>query len=116
MVRLTLCRGCCCGTTKARPDDDHVAQLARVAALARDHGATLRRSECLGPCEEANVVVVQPSPAARALGARPVWLGRVGDDQLEALGGWGEAGGPGHDPVPELLLPHVIPSRRQRAS
>ena len=116
MVRLTLCRGCCCGTTKARPDDDHAAQLERVVAIARDHGASLRRSECLGPCEEANVVVVQPSPAARALGARPVWFGRVGDDQLEALGRWVGAGGPGRDPVPEPLAPHVIPSRRQRVS
>jgi hypothetical protein len=114
VVRLTVCRGCCCGTPKARPDVDHDAQLARIVALADVGAASWRRSECLGPCEEANVIVVQPSPGARAGGARPVWLGRLGDGELDELVGWVRRGGPGRSTMPKALEKHVITTRPGR--
>ncbi|WP_375425446.1 (2Fe-2S) ferredoxin domain-containing protein [uncultured Friedmanniella sp.] len=107
-MRLTICRGCCCGTKKARPDVDHAAQLARLSELTDEHGLAWRQSECLGPCEEANVVVVHPSPQARAAGARPVWFGLVDSTQLEILSSWLTAGGPGMAPLPDQLVAHIV--------
>lgn len=108
--RLTVCRGCCCGTRKKVPGVDHEAQLARLSTIDDHTGRTVpvRRSECLDLCSEANVVVVQPSAQGRAAGGRPVWLGRVTDDHLvEALDDWIFEGGPGLAPLPEPLRPHV---------
>lgn len=108
--RLTVCRGCCCGTRKKVPDIDHEAQFARLSAIDDHTGRTVpvRRSECLDICSEANVVVVQPSAKGRAIGGRPVWLGRVTDDHLvEALDDWIFEGGPGIAPLPETLKGHV---------
>lgn len=109
--RLTVCRGCCCGTRKKVPGIDHEAQFARLSTIDDHTGRTVpvRRSECLDLCSEANVVVVQPSARGRAAGGRPVWLGRVTDDHLvEALDDWIFEGGPGLAPLPESLRPHVI--------
>lgn len=108
--RLTVCRGCCCGTRKKVPGIDHEAQFARLSTIDDHTGRTVpvRRSECLDLCSEANVVVVQPSARGRAAGGRPVWLGRVTDDHLvEALDDWIFEGGPGLAPLPESLRPHV---------
>lgn len=108
--RLTVCRGCCCGTRKKVPGVDHEAQFTRLSTIDDHTGRTVpvRRSECLDLCFEANVVVVQPSAQGRAAGGRPVWLGRVTDDHLvEALDDWIFEGGPGIAPLPEALCPHV---------
>lgn len=108
--RVTVCRGCCCGTRKKVPGVDHEAQFARLSTIDDHTGRTVpvRRSECLGPCFEANVVIVQPSAEGRAAGGRPVWLGRVTDDHLvEALDDWIFEGGPGLAPLPEALQAHV---------
>ncbi len=69
--------------------------------------ATVRVSDCLGPCERSNVAVVVPSRAARRGGARPVWLGRVlDDDAIDAIAAWASAGGPGRAAPPPLLDLH----------
>lgn len=108
--KLTVCRGCCCGTRKKVPGVDHKAQLARISAID-DHAARrvpVRTSKCLGICFEANVVVVQPSRQGRAAGGNPVWLGRMTEDHLlEALDDWIFDGGPGIAPLPALLEEHV---------
>ncbi|MEU3019104.1 (2Fe-2S) ferredoxin domain-containing protein [Nocardiopsis sp. NPDC007018] len=108
--KLTVCRGCCCGTRKKVPGVDHAAQLARLGAID-DHAARrvpVRTSTCLGICFQANVVVVQPSHEGRAAGGRPVWLGRMTEDRLlEALDDWIFQGGPGLAPLPALLEDHV---------
>jgi (2Fe-2S) ferredoxin len=108
--KLTVCRGCCCGTRKKVPGVDHKAQLARLSAID-DHAARrvpVRTSKCLGICFEANVVVVQPSRQGRAAGGNPVWLGRMTEDRLlEALDDWIFDGGPGIAPLPALLEEHV---------
>lgn len=108
--KLTVCRGCCCGTEKKVPGVDHRAQLARLSAID-DHAARrvpVRTSTCLGICFQANVVVVQPSSAGRAAGGRPVWLGKVTEDELlEAVDDWIFEGGPGLSPLPEVLEDHL---------
>ncbi|MBB5492169.1 (2Fe-2S) ferredoxin [Nocardiopsis metallicus] len=108
--RLTVCRGCCCGTKKKVPGVDHKAQLARLSAID-DHSARrvpVRTSKCLGICFQANVVVVQPSQEGRAAGGRPVWLGQMTEDKLlDAVDDWIFDGGPGIAPLPAVLEEHV---------
>ncbi|RII09694.1 hypothetical protein DSC45_29755 [Streptomyces sp. YIM 130001] len=109
--RVVVCRDCCCGTAKV-PGVDHRAQTERLRAEA-----PVRISECLDVCEQANVVVVQPSSAGRAAGGRPVWLGLVNDtDATEDIIGWVRAGGPGVAPLPDILeLYTIAPPRRASA-
>src|SRR5690606_40075869 len=66
--RVTVCRDCCCGSPKVT-GIDHAGQLERLR-----QAAPVRVSRCLDACEQANIVVVQPSAAGRAKGAHPVWL------------------------------------------
>ncbi|MER7760453.1 (2Fe-2S) ferredoxin domain-containing protein [Streptomyces sp. NPDC097619] len=103
---LVVCRGCCCGNSRKHPDVDHDRQLARLESAAAESGGTLavRTSECLGPCEQANVIVVQPSAEGRRRGARAVWIGWAKDDDCtDALLEWAAAGGPGVTPLPPVL-------------
>lgn len=111
---VTVCRGCCCGTAKV-PGLDHAAQLARLRRELASV-ADVRPSDCLDACEQANVIVVQPSPAGRAAGGRPVWLGLVNDmDAADDIATWLHSGGPGlADPPPMLELCVYTPSRRVR--
>ncbi|MFD5425142.1 (2Fe-2S) ferredoxin domain-containing protein [Streptomyces sp. NPDC127084] len=118
---LVVCRGCCCGDPRKNPGTDHEAQVRRLreAAAASAGRFAVRTSECLGPCGQANVVVVQPSSAARSRGARPVWLGWVLDDEAtrEVLD-WLHAGGPGlAEPSATLALQLITPpAARPRAA
>lgn len=111
---VTVCRGCCCGTPKV-PGLDHAAQLIDLrTALASV--ATVRPVGCLDACEQANVIVIQPSAEGRKAGGRPVWLGLVNDaDAAADITAWVRAGGPGLvDPPAILDLYTFAPSRRIR--
>ncbi|MDG4785059.1 hypothetical protein O7626_03770 [Micromonospora sp. WMMD1102] len=105
---MTVCRDCCCGSRTKHPQLDHDAQLDRVrAALGREH--QIRTSDCLDVCTQSNVFVVNPTPAARRAGARPVWFGLVLDDAvLTDLIEWIQAGGPGKADLPAVLELSVI--------
>ncbi|MFF3729454.1 (2Fe-2S) ferredoxin domain-containing protein [Streptomyces sp. NPDC002476] len=109
---VSVCRGCCCGTPKI-PGVDHAGQLAVLRRTLADV-ATVRAVDCLDACEQANVVVVQPSAQGRAAGGRPVWLGLVNDpDAVTDIAAWVETGGPGLvDPPGILDLYAFRPSRR----
>lgn len=115
--RVTVCRGCCCGVASKIPGVDHAGQIPRLRA-ALDGAAPVRASECLDVCDQANVVVVQPSPEGRAAGGRPVWLGLVNDDEaLADIAAWIRAGGPGIAEPPGVLDLYAIKvSRRVSAS
>jgi (2Fe-2S) ferredoxin len=111
-----VCRGCCCGRPQKQPSVDHPGQLAQLrAGLPPD--TTLRVSGCLDVCERSNVIVVAPSPAGRAAGGRPAWLGLVADpDAISDITAWITAGGPGlADPPAALDLYAFKPPRRVRA-
>ncbi|MFB4315830.1 (2Fe-2S) ferredoxin domain-containing protein [Actinomadura sp. 21ATH] len=91
---------------------DHDDQLARLT-----EAVPVRVSHCLDVCERANVIVVQPSSAGRARGARPVWLGLVNDSAAtEDIVAWVRAGGPGLAEPPAVLdLYSFTPPRRPAA-
>lgn len=112
---ITVCRGCCCGTPKI-PGLDHTAQL-RDLRQAVDGAATVRVTDCLGACERANVIVVQPSADGRRNGGAPVWLGLVNDpDAITDITTWITKGGPGLTDPPGILDLYTFqPSRRVRA-
>ncbi|MEV0639495.1 (2Fe-2S) ferredoxin domain-containing protein [Streptomyces sp. NPDC050619] len=111
---VTVCRGCCCGTAKV-PGVDHTAQLSTLKAELGPV-AQVRAVNCLDACEQANVIVVQPSSAGRAAGGRPVWLGLVNDSDATAdIATWVRAGGPGLADPPTILDLYAFgPSRRVR--
>jgi (2Fe-2S) ferredoxin len=113
---VTVCCGCCCGQTEKNPRTSHAAQLARLHE-ALPPGARLRQSDCLDVCQRSNVVVIGPSAAGRAAGARPTWLGQVNDqDAIEDVTAWITAGGTGIAPAPLTLgRCEFTPSRRNRA-
>ena len=48
-LRVTLCRGCCCGTVEKRPDVDHEAQRVRLHALAAAARSPAGRPTASGP-------------------------------------------------------------------
>jgi hypothetical protein len=103
LPRVRVCRDCCCGTTRKHPDVDHDALFHRLAD-ATNGAAVVDVSACLLACEKSNVVVVQPSAAARQGGARPVWLREVLDVRaVDAIAGWVRGGGPGVVEVPPAL-------------
>ncbi|MEV0241204.1 (2Fe-2S) ferredoxin domain-containing protein [Streptomyces sp. NPDC050674] len=109
--RVVVCRDCCCGTRKIR-GVDHAAQTDRLREVA-----PVRVSDCLDVCDQANVIVVQPSTEGRAAGGRPVWLGLVNDQAAtEDVVSWVRAGGPGVAPVPEILDLYVFSPFTKRAA
>ncbi|MFD9817378.1 thioredoxin domain-containing protein [Streptomyces violascens] len=109
---LVVCRGCCCGDAAKNPGTDHAGQLARLraAAAASDGRIAVRTTDCLGPCGQANVMVVQPSSRARQRGARATWLGwMLDDDATDDILAWAEQGGPGIAEPPATLALQMIP-------
>ncbi|MFB4309578.1 hypothetical protein [Actinomadura sp. GTD37] len=100
---ITVCRGCCCGTDRRNPGVDHDRLERRLRLqLARD--VRLRYTDCLGPCTQANVIVVNPSAKGRAAGGRAAWLGRILDvDAVDDITTWANAGGPGVANPPATL-------------
>ncbi|MFF2502502.1 (2Fe-2S) ferredoxin domain-containing protein [Streptomyces sp. NPDC058067] len=113
---LVVCRGCCCGNPRKHPGTDHTWQLDRLLAGAAEHGFHVRTTDCLGPCDQANVIVVQPSGAGRRAGARAVWIGFATDDDCtDDLVAWAAAGGPGvAEPPATLDLQRIRPPREAR--
>ncbi|MDG4861074.1 (2Fe-2S) ferredoxin domain-containing protein [Streptomyces sp. T-3] len=108
--RVVVCRDCCCGSPKVT-GVDHAAQTAQLRAQA-----PVRIAECLDVCDQANVIVVQPSAAGRVAGARPVWLGLVNDPAAtQDIVDWVRAGGPGIAPLPEILDLYTFKPPRRRS-
>lgn len=105
--KLTVCRGCCCGTAEKHPGIDHESQLS---ALRKGVGVeNVSVANCLDSCDYSNVVVVRPAPPARAQGARPVWLGGVlGEEATQDILAWIAAGGPGRADMPDSLVARMI--------
>ncbi|MEU6050523.1 (2Fe-2S) ferredoxin domain-containing protein [Streptomyces xanthochromogenes] len=110
---LVVCRGCCCGDARKTPGTDHARQLERLHAAAAESGGRIavRTTDCLGPCGQANVIVVQPSGPARRSGARAAWIGWVlDDDATDDILAWAEQGGPGVAEPPATLALQLIPA------
>ncbi|MFI9275762.1 (2Fe-2S) ferredoxin domain-containing protein [Kitasatospora sp. NPDC052896] len=114
-VDIVLCRGCCCGNAAKRPDVDHEAQLAALSATADSLAhVRLRTTDCLGPCEQANVVVVRSharQPDGRR--SRPLWLGGLTSaDDTAALCEWLRQPAAEADPATPQALPPGLQALR----
>lgn len=113
-----VCRGCCCGDAGKHPGYDHDWQLERLRAAAADSAGALevRTTDCLGPCDQANVIVVQPSADGRRAGGRATWVGfAMDDDCTDEILAWATAGGPGIATPPATLeLQFISPPRAGR--
>ncbi|MEU7304949.1 (2Fe-2S) ferredoxin domain-containing protein [Streptomyces sp. NPDC007189] len=113
---LVVCRGCCCGNPRKHPGADHGWQLDRLCAGATEGGFQVRTTDCLGPRDQANVIVVQPSTAGRRAGGRAVWVGfAMDDDSTDDLLRWAAQGGPGiaeppANACPDGYPPHSLPA------
>lgn len=113
---VTMCRGCCCGTTRKHPGFDHDAQVAMLRDLLQGT-ANFRITDCLGPCERSNVLVVSPSSQGHRIGGRPTWLGFVLDEAAATdITNWLCDGGPGIAQIPDRLSRYQFdrPKRRHR--
>ncbi|MER5970697.1 (2Fe-2S) ferredoxin domain-containing protein [Streptomyces sp. NPDC002055] len=109
---VVVCRGCCCGNERKHPTTDHRWQLARLEAAAAESGGRLsvRTTDCLGPCAQANIVVVQPSAEGRRKGGRATWIGfAMDDDCTDDILSWVAAGGPGEAEPPATLTLQFVP-------
>jgi hypothetical protein len=97
---------------RKHPGTDHQWQLDRLRAAASGGRLAVRTTDCLGPCEYANVVVV-PSSQGRRQGGPAVWIGLALDDgSTDEILTWATAGGPGDTaPPPALALQFIrLPS------
>lgn len=116
---LVVCRGCCCGNARKHRGFDHAWQLARLEAAARESNGRLavRTTDCLGPCDQANVIVVQPSGAGRRMGGRATWIGfAMSEDATDDVLRWAADGGPGVAAPPFALeLQFIRPPGEARA-
>jgi hypothetical protein len=110
---VLVCRGCCCGSSEKNPSVDHEAQLALFTGAAPG-SFRMRVVDCLGPCREANVVVVRPSRAGRRAGGRPQWIRRVErEEPLVRVLDWISRGGPGIAEMPAVVADHAMPAPRR---
>jgi len=111
-VDVVVCRGCCCGSSAKRPGTDHAEQLSALTEAV--HGLPAARlvvTDCLGPCEYANVVVVRPHgrhPDGRRSG--PVWFGNVTEasDTAELCAWVAEISRDPEDPSLSRPLPPIL--------
>lgn len=99
---LYLCRGCCCGTETEHPGVDHDALEQAARDGVEPAGIRVRTTDCLGPCDAGNVVVVHAGGQRR-------WFGRMNSlaatEELAAvLAEQGDA-----RRLPPALQRHVIP-------
>ena len=116
---VVVCRGCCCGSPRKHPGTDHQWQLDRLRAAAAESDGRLavRTTDCLGPCGQSNVIVVQPSAEGRLGGGRATWIGwALDDDCTSDILRWATGGGPGvADPPATLELQFIAPPGEARA-
>ncbi len=98
-VPVAVCRGCCCGTAAKHGEIDHQDQIdtlrTAVASLESLRPASTGRvwaTDCLGPCDRSNVIVVRS-------GAVRLWFGPIlSKAQTKTLAKWVAGGAPGHPP------------------
>jgi hypothetical protein len=87
LLSVLICRGCCCGT---QDDVEHDRHLATIRAATIAVGGRVKITNCIGPCDRKNVVVVRTRRHADRWTAR--YFGAVGDTEVAALTDWLAAG------------------------
>ncbi len=108
VVDVVVCRGCCCGTERKHPDVDHALQGLLLREAALENGGTFRYSDCLGPCEHSNVVVVRNRNSAAQ------WFGEMLDISLtKTLAEWLVSNA--QQPLPQSLAARRFSPRSDNA-
>lgn len=96
-LSVLVCRGCCCGT---QDGPDHAAHLESIAAATLEAGGRLKVTNCIGPCDRKNVVVVRTrQPLSRW---KAQYFSAVDDVEVDAIVAWFGAGVLQHDAPAEL--------------
>jgi hypothetical protein len=110
-VTVTVCRGCCCGSTVKHPDVDHDGTLTVLThAVESSLCGVVRVVNCLDECERSDVVAVRRRQPA---GAEVIWLGPLNDPlDVVVLGDWLRHGAV--DDLPARLAPLVFTKRPPR--
>jgi hypothetical protein len=110
-VTVTVCRGCCCGSSVKHPQVDHEGALAVLTGAAETSGCgVVRVVNCLDECERSNVVALRRREPA---GTETIWLGPLNDPSgVAVLGDWLRDGASG--PLPERLVALVFTKRLSR--
>ena len=103
-----VCRGCCCATGDV--SELGAAQLAAIRAAAHVvDGARVRLTDCLGPCDQKNVIAVRHrlmlKPGARIA---TTWLGSLTTKgSVPILAAWLSSGA-NPAALPAALSPHLL--------
>ena len=102
-----LCRGCCCGKAKKHPGVDHDGIRRAVRDSARAAGLPVTVTDCLGPCGQGNMLVVQTDETVR-------WFRKMNEpgavrDLVEHVGATGSVDG-----LPDAYDRHVMAKREGR--
>jgi hypothetical protein len=110
-VTVTVCRGCCCGSSVKHPDVDHDGILTVLThAMESSQCGVVRVVNCLDECERSDVVAVR---LRRLTGTEIIWLGPLNDPlDVAVLGDWLRRGAVGD--LPASLAPLVFTKRPPR--
>ncbi len=96
VLSVLVCRGCCCGQQEGVDHDRHLVSLREATERA---GGRLRVTNCIGPCDRKNVVVVRSRTGQGRW--RASYFAGVDDETVDALCGWLPEAATGKSP-PEL--------------
>ena len=86
-LSVLVCRGCCCGT---HDGPDHERHLDVITNSVIHAAGRVKVTNCIGPCDRKNVVVVRTRPPVGRWTAR--YFSAVDDVEVEALCSWFAAG------------------------
>lgn len=114
---LAVCHGCCCARDRKARSIEALILLEELRD-ACGPAVPIVTTDCLGPCSEADVVVVRPGRGGRASGSRTVWLRWMRDPgAFQDLADWALAGGPGTARIPATLaIREFSPPKPQKAT
>ena len=100
-LSVLVCRGCCCGN---HDGPDHERHLDVITDAATSAGGRVKVTNCIGPCDRKNVVVVRTRPPEGRWTAR--YYSAVDDIEVEALCTWFASGVLEHPEPTELSAVH----------
>ena len=112
--RVKICRGCCCGKKTGQSSGADLRETA--LSMLHEFNVQVETTECLGPCEQGDIVVILPTLSERLSGLKPLWFGQMHSFTLTALlaeclmKGFPES----INNFPELQERKINPPRRKR--
>jgi hypothetical protein len=86
-LSVLVCRGCCCGT---QDGIDHDRHLAIIREAPKNAAGRIKVTNCIGPCDRKNVVVVRTRQHDDRWRSR--YFAAVNDSEVEALRLWFASG------------------------